>query len=110
LPLTQALASRIEKAAASAASSTPPPFPFTQPPPTWDEVRAGRGEPLVTTYLFLVRELAHLNAQLESNSDPAEVNYRIFLPPRVPGHRRMIKALREARTSLQNLKGLLSRP
>jgi hypothetical protein len=106
LPLTQALASQVE----GGSLSTPPLSPIRRQPLTWDEVFAGRGEPLVGAFLFLVRELADLTSQLQSNPNPSVANPRIFLPPRVPGHTRLAHALSEARESLRDLKGLLSQP
>jgi hypothetical protein len=109
LPLTQALASQVEGGVYSV-------DPYTLPttsrrmPLTWDEVLAGRGEPLVTAFLFLVRELADLTSQLQSPPDPSKINDRIFLPNRVPGHTRMVHALREARESLRDLKLRMSYP
>jgi hypothetical protein len=47
---------------------------------------------------------------LQSNPSPSLVNHRFFLPQGVPGHRGLAHALREARESLRDLKGLLSRP
>ena len=106
LPLTQALASQIE----SGAPFTPSSSPSRQMPHTWDEVSPDRGEPVVGTFLYLVRELAELASQLQSKSGPVVVNHRIFLPKRVPEHALMVKALRKARESLQDLRGLLSHP
>lgn len=109
LPLTQALASQVEARALSTAPSTPPPFPSRKFPLTWDEVLAGRGEPLAAAFLFLVRELAEINSQLQSTPDfSVMANHRIFLPQRVPGDRRLAHALSEARESLRDLQGLLS--
>jgi hypothetical protein len=108
LPLTQALASQFEGGTPSTASFAPPPSPAKQLPLTWDETLAGHGEPLAAAFLFLVQELADLTSQLQSKPDPAVFNHRIFLPHRVPGHTRMVHALREARESLRDLKGKLS--
>ncbi len=108
LPLTQALASQIEGGGLAAAPLPPPVSPFRHLPHTWDEVSAGRGEPLGATFLFLVRELADLTAQLQANANAARVNHRIFLPPQVPEPRRLVRALSEAREGLRDLKGLLS--
>lgn len=110
LPLTQVLASQVEGRGLAAAPEPPPPSVFRPLPLTWDEVSAGRGEPLGATFLFLARELADLTAQLQNKSNPSLVNHRIFLPPQVPEPRRLLRALREARESLRDLKGLLSRP
>ncbi len=110
LPLTQALASQVEGGASSFAPSTPSSSPLKHLPLTWDEVSAGRGEPLVETFLFLVRELADLTSQLQSSPKSSVVNHRIFLPNRVPGRPRMVHALREARESLRDLKGKLTCP
>ncbi len=110
LPLTQALASQVEGRGPSTAPSAPPLSPIRRLPLTWDEVFAGRGEPLVATFLFLVRELADLTSQLQSNPNPSVANLRIFLPQRVPGYNRLVHALCEARESLRDLKGLLSQP
>jgi hypothetical protein len=106
LPLTQALASQAARGAPSAALFTPP--AVGQPPLTWEEVSAGRGEPLVRVFLFLVRELADLNSQLQTA--PLVVNHHLFLPPLVPGHTRLVQALGEARENLRELQGLLSLP
>jgi hypothetical protein len=106
LPLTQALASQVEGGLPSA----PPLSPIRRQPLTWDEVFAGRGEPLVGAFLFLVRELADLTSQLQSNPNPSVADPRIFLPQRVPGHTRLAHALYEAQESLRNLRGLLSHP
>jgi hypothetical protein len=108
LPLTQALASQIEGGGLATTPLPPPATPFRHLPHTWDEVSAGRGEPLGATFLFLVRELADLTAQLQANSDAALVNHRIFLPPQVPEPRHLVHALRQAREGLRDLKGLLS--
>jgi len=108
LPLTQALASRVESPGLAPAPLTPPPPPFRHLSVTWDEVNAGRGEPTAAVFLFLVRELAELASQLQANPAFAPVNHRIFLPQQVPGPPGLVRALREARESLRNLKGLLS--
>ena len=104
LPLTQALASQVE----GVAPSTPHLSPRRQLPLTWEEVMAGRGEPLVAAFLFLVSELADLTAQLQSGPNPSVANPRIFLPQRVPRRTGLAHALSEARESLKDLKGLLS--
>lgn len=113
LPLTQALASHAESGGQGGrlaiAPLTPPPSPFRSQLLTWDDVSAGRGEPLGAVFLFLVRELADLTSRLQTNPNPLLVNHRIFLPPQVPAHTRLVHALREARESLRDLKGLLSR-
>lgn len=108
LPLTQALASQGEAGGVATAPSTRPPSPLKTLLPTWDEVSAGRGDPLGATFLFLVRELADLTSQLQSNPNPSLINHRIFLPAQVPGHTHLMQALREAQESLRDLKGLLS--
>ena len=108
LPLTQALASQVEGGAPSVAPFMPPPSPSKQLPLSWDEALASHGEPLVAAFLFVVRELADLTSQLQSSPAPSVINHRIFLPHRVPGHTRMVHALREARESLRDLKGKLS--
>jgi hypothetical protein len=110
LPLTQALASQLDGGEISPAPLTSAPTPFRPRPLTWDEVNAGQGEPLGATFLFLVRELTDLTHKLQSNPDTAQINHRFSLPKRVPGHRRMAHALREALESLRDLQGLLSRP
>jgi hypothetical protein len=73
-----------------------------------NEVFAGRGEPLVAAFLFLVRELADLTSQLQARPNSSLANPPIFLPQRVPGQPRLARALREARESLKDLKVLLS--
>ena len=110
LPLTQALANRAEEGGLATAPLTPALSPSLHLPLTWDEVGKGGGEPLGAAFLFLVRELADLTAQLQSNPSHSLVNHRFFLPQGVPGHLGLVHALREARESLQDLKGLLSRP
>jgi hypothetical protein len=110
LPLTQALANRVEGGGHATASLTPAPSTSIHLPLTWDEVGADGGEPLGAAFLFLVRELADLNAQLQSSPSPSLVNHRIFLPKGVPGHLRLVHSLREARESLRDLKDLLSHP
>jgi hypothetical protein len=110
LPLTQVLANQAEGGGLATAPLTPSPSPFRHLSLTWDEVSAGDGKTLGATFLFLVRELADLTSQLQSTPNPARVNHRIFLPQRVPGHARLMHALHEARESLRDLKGLLSRP
>jgi hypothetical protein len=110
LPLTQALASHLDGGEFSPAPLTPARTPFIPRSFTWDEVNAGHGEPLGAAFLFLVRELTDLTHKLQSNPDTAQANHRFFLPQRVPGHTRIVHALREALESLRDLKGLLSRP
>jgi hypothetical protein len=110
LPLTQALASKAEGGASLSPSPTPLLSFFTQVPLTWDEVGAGRGGPLVAAFLSLVRELADLKSALQSTQGPSVVNYRAFLPDRVPPHPRIMKALRQTRQSLRDLQSLLSHP
>ena len=109
LPLTQVLASHLEGGGHATAPLTPPPSPYRDLPHTWDEVSV-RGEPLGAAFLLLVQELADLTSQLQPTPNPERVNHRIFLPKWVPGHMRLVHALREARESLRDLKGLLSRP
>jgi hypothetical protein len=106
LPLTQALASQVE----GGATSTPPLSPIRRLPLTWDEVLVNSGEPLAAIFLFLVRELADLDSQLQSGSDPSVANSKSFLPQRVPGRTQLAHALCEARESLRDLKGVLSPP
>jgi hypothetical protein len=111
LPLTQALASRVEGGTTSAAPVSPPSYYLGKLPSTWDEVLPGVGEPLLATFLFLIRELADLTSQLQSSPDLAVMtNHRIYLPPRVPGYAHLVHALREARESLKDLRNLLSIP
>jgi len=111
LPLTQALASRVESGTTSVAPLSTPSYSFGQAPRTWDEVLPGVGEPLLATFLFLIRELADLTSQLQSSPDLAVMtNHRIYLPPRVPGYKPLVQALREARESLKDLRNLLSFP
>ncbi|MHB9073222.1 MAG: hypothetical protein ACYC6G_06845 [Desulfobaccales bacterium] len=110
LPLTQALASRVEGGGLAAAPLTPAPSPSIHLPLTWDEVGAGAGQPLEAAFLFLVRELADLTAQMQSSPNPSLVNHRIFLPKGIPGRPRLVHSLREARESLRDLKDLLSHP
>jgi hypothetical protein len=106
LPLTKALANQAEGKPSSVAPLTPPISPLKKLSLTWDEVSAGRGEPLISAFLFLVRELADLTGQLQTR--PEGVNHRLYLPPQIPGRAGMAQALREARDSLQDLKSLLS--
>jgi hypothetical protein len=108
LPLTQALASQVEGGGPFAAPSAPPPSPLRKPPLAWDDVLSGRGEPLAAAFLDLIRELADLTSQLHPDPTPGVANHRIFLPPQVPGHTRLVHALSEARDSLEDLKSLLS--
>jgi hypothetical protein len=108
LPLTQFLASKVGGGGLATASLTPAPASSRHLPLTWDEVGAGRGEPLEAAFLFLVRELADLTAQLQSSQNPSLANHRIFLPKGVPGHLGLVHALREAQEGLRDLKGLLS--
>jgi hypothetical protein len=110
LPLTQALASR-EGGSTSATPVSPPAYTLGKLPLTWDEVPPAGGEPLLATFLFLIRELADLTSQLQSSPDLAVMtNHRIYLPPRVPGYTHLVQALREARKSLKDLRNLLSLP
>jgi len=110
LPLTQALASQAEGGASLSPAPSPSLSLFSQLPRTWDEVRAGRGGPLVAAFLSLVRELADLKWELQSSLGPPAVNHRAFLPDRIPPHPRIMQALRQARQSLQDLKSRLSHP
>lgn len=111
LPLTQVLASRVEGGTTSTAPVSPPSYSFEKLPLTWDEVLPGVGGPLLATLLFLIRELADLTSQLQSSPDLAVMtNHRIYLPPRVPGYKHLVQALREARESLRDLRNLLSLP
>jgi len=110
LPLTQALTSQVEGGAALSPPSPPPLSLFTQTPLTWDEVSAGRGGPLATTFLFLVRELADLKLALQGSPGSAAANHRSYLPGRVPQTPGIMQALRQARQSLRDLKSLLSHP
>ena len=107
LPLTQALTSQAEGGAALPAPR--PSLSILAPEPlTWDEINAGRGEPLAAAFLFLVRELADLRLAMQSSPGPAEANYRLYLPDRVPPPPGIIQALRQARQSLQDLQTQLS--
>jgi len=107
LPLTQALTSQAEGGA-----SLSPPRPslslLAPEPLTWDEVSAGRGGPLVTAFLFLVRELADLRLAVQSAPGAAEADPRVYLPDRVPQPPGIMQALRQARESLQDLQTQLS--
>jgi hypothetical protein len=105
LPLTQALASQAEEEALWSSPPNPPLAVPTQIPLTWDEVSAGRGEPLATAFLALVRELAELKGALHA---PQAVNHRTFLPDGVPQAPRIMRALLQARQSLLDLQNLLS--
>ena len=108
LPLTQALTSQAE---GEATLSPPPPLSlslFTQAPLTWDEVNAGRGGPLASAFLFLVRELTDLRLAVQASPGPATANHQNYLPERVPQPPGLKEALRQARKSLQDLQGLLS--
>ncbi len=108
LPLTQALASQAEEGALWSPPPTPPLSVPTQFSLTWDEVSAGRGEPLAAAFLALVRELAELQGELHSPPGPPAVNHRTFLPDRVPQPPRIMHALHRARQSLLDLQSLLS--
>ena len=110
LPLTQVLASQAEGGAVLSPAPTPSLSLFSQLPRTWDEVRAGRGGPLVAAFLSLVRELADLKWELQSSPGPSPVNHRAFLPDRVPPQPQIMQALRQAWQSLQDLKSRLSHP
>jgi len=107
LPLTQALTSQAEGGAAEAAPR--PALSLLAPQLlTWDDVSAGRGGPLVDTFLFLVRELADLRLAVQAAPGPAEANHRIYLPDRVPPPPGIMQALRQAREGLQDLQTQLS--
>jgi hypothetical protein len=108
LSLTQALTSQAEGGASLSPAPSPSISLFNQVPRTWDEVRAGRGGPLVAAFLSLVRDLADLQGELLSSPGPPAFNHRAFLPKRVPPHPRIMAALRQARQSLQDLKSRLS--
>jgi hypothetical protein len=110
LPLTQALTSQAEGGAILSPPSPQPLSLFTQGPLTWDEVSAGRGGPLATAFLFLVRELTDLKSALQSSQGPVAADHRIYLPDRVPQPLEIVQALRQARESLRDLQGLLSHP
>jgi hypothetical protein len=110
LPLTQALARQAESGASLSLAPSPSLSLFSQLPRTWDEVRAGRGGPLVAAFLSLVRELADLQGELQSSPGSSTVNHRAFLPDRVPPHPQLMQALRQAWQSLQDLKSRLSHP
>jgi hypothetical protein len=107
LPLTQALTSQAEGGAAM-----PPPRPalslLAPETLTWDEVSAGHGGPLAAAFLFLVRELADLRFAVQSSPGPPEAHHRIYLPDRVPQPSGIMRALRQARESLQDLQTQLS--
>ena len=107
LPLTQALTSQAEGGA-----TWSPPRPslsvLAPEPLTWDEVSAGRGGPLAAAFLFLIRELADLRLAVQSSPGLPEANHRIYLPDRVPQPAGIIRALRQARESLQDLRTQLS--
>ena len=107
LPLTQALTSQAEGGATL--SPPRPSLSLLAPEPlTWDEVSAGRGGPQAAAFLFLVRGLADLRLAVQSSPGPAEANYRIYLPDRVPQPPGIMQALRQARESLQDLQSQLS--
>ena len=108
LPLTQALTSQADGEAALSPSSPPSLSLFTQLPLTWDDISAGRGEPLARVFLFLVRELADLNLALQPSPGSAAANHRIYLPGKVPQTPGIMQALRQARQSLRDLQSLLS--
>jgi hypothetical protein len=109
LPLTQVLASQVEGEASAVAPPILSSYSFRKMPFTWDEALNGCREPLVKTFLFLVRELADLTSQLQSSPDLAVMaNHRIYLPQQVPGHTQLAQVLREARKSLRDLQSLLS--
>lgn len=107
LPLTQALTSQAEGGATL--SPPRPSLSLLAPEPlTWDEVSAGRGGPLAAAFLFLIRELADLRFAVQSLPGAAEANHRIYLPDRVPQASGIMRALRQARESLQDLQTQLS--
>jgi hypothetical protein len=110
LPLTQVLASQAEGGASLSAAPSPSISLVSQFPRTWDEVRAGRGGPLVAAFFFLVRELADLKWELQSSPGPPALNHRAFLPDRVPPLPQILQGLRQARQSLQDLMSRLSHP
>jgi hypothetical protein len=110
LPLTQALTSRSEGEAIKAPPAPLPLSLFPQAPLTWDEVSAGRGGPLAAAFLFLVRELTALRSALQPPQGPVAANHRIYLPERVPPPPAIMRALRQARETLQDLQGQLSHP
>jgi len=107
LPLTQALTSQTAGGATSLAPH--PSLSLLVPEPlTWDEVSAGRGGTLAAVFLFLIRELAELRYAVQSSPEPAEANLRIYLPDRVPQPPGIMRALRQARESLQDLQTQLA--
>jgi len=107
LPLTQALTSQAEGGATL--SPPRPSLSLLAPEPlAWDEISAGRGGPLAAAFFFLVRDLADLKLALQSSPGPGEANYRLYLPDRVPQPPGIIRALRQARESLQDLQTQLS--
>jgi hypothetical protein len=108
LPLTQALTSKAEGGAIL--SPLPPPALdlFTPVPLTWDEVSAGSGGPLAAVFLFLVRELADLKSAMQPYPGSAAASHQNYLPDRVPRPPGIMQTLRQARQSLQDLRGLLS--
>ena len=110
LPLTQALASQAEDMSPEGPS---PSLALSGPSrlhPPWDEAGAGPRDPLTAVFLFLVRELADLQSQLQSDQEPATVNLRTLLPARVPQPSRLAQALRQAQQSLLDVQSLLSPP
>jgi hypothetical protein len=108
LPLTQALTSQAEGEATVSRPGPPALSLFTHRPLTWDEVKAGRGEPLAAAFLFLVRELADLKLALQPSPGPAAANHHLYLPDRVPPRSGLMQALRQVRQSLVDLQNLLS--
>ncbi len=110
LPLTQALASQAEDVSPEGPSQSLPLSGPRRLHPTWDEVGAGPRDPLTAVFLFLVRELADLQSQLQSDQEPATVNLRTLLPARVPQPSRLAQALRQAQQSLLDVQSLLSPP
>jgi hypothetical protein len=107
LPLTQALSSQAEGGTILSPPAPPSLSLLTPESLTWDEVSRGRGGPLAAAFLFLVRELADLKLALQSSPGQAAANHRIYLPEQVPEPSGVVKALRQARQSLQDLQSLL---
>jgi hypothetical protein len=108
LPLTQALTSQAEGDAALPPSPPSPLSLFAPPPISWDEVSAGRGEPLAAAFLFLVRELTDLKSALQTSAGPASANHRHYLPDQVPARAELVQALRQVGQDLANLQSFLS--
>jgi hypothetical protein len=110
LPLTQALANQLEGGASGSPLPTSSLALSTQLPLTWEEIEVGRGEPLMTAFISLVRELAELQAELRAPLGSPAVNLRTFLPDRLPPQPQVRRALHQARQSLLDLQSLLSHP